>query len=243
MCRLLGIVAAEDIPVLECLTRAPRSLATLSHQHPDGWGLAVRGAASPSWSVHRSTTSAHACDEFRRLAGSLSASVVIAHVRQKTVGRTSLENTHPFVRGRWVFAHNGTLKDPQALAPHTSPERAAEVRGDTDTERLFAFLLTRLDEAGLTDGPASEQTDRVLGEATRKLREMPDFGAFNYVLSDGLTLYAHRFGRTLHLLRRGPGEVLVASEALTDEPWQVVDEGTLMRIDRADEPRVWVLAA
>jgi hypothetical protein len=36
---------------------------------------------------------------------------------------------------------------------------------------------------------------------------------------------------------------LVASEALTDEPWQVVEEGTLLRIDRADEPRVWVLAA
>ncbi len=242
MCRLLGIVAKRDVPVLECLTSAPRSLSTLSREHPDGWGIALYSTEDRAWRVHRNTARASDCSEFRRVAAAGSASLVIAHVRQKTVGRTALANTHPFERGRWVFAHNGTIRRTEALSALVSPERHAEIEGDTDTERLFAFFLTRLDEAGLADSPASDATDRVLARATRELRAIADFGAWNYLLSDGLALYAHRFGRTLHMLRRHEA-VLVASEAPTDEPWTVVEEGTFVRIDRADKPEVAILAA
>lgn len=36
---------------------------------------------------------------------------LIAHVRAKTVGKNSIENTHPFNRGKYILAHNGTLKN------------------------------------------------------------------------------------------------------------------------------------
>lgn len=32
---------------------------------------------------------------------------VLAHVRRAAVGHTSIENTHPFQHGRWIFAHSG----------------------------------------------------------------------------------------------------------------------------------------
>ena len=41
MCRMLGIVASEPTDFKVCLRDAPRSLATLSREHPHGWGLAV----------------------------------------------------------------------------------------------------------------------------------------------------------------------------------------------------------
>lgn len=242
MCRLLGIVATRDVPIVECLTSAPRSLSILSREHPDGWGVALYSTERTSWSVHRNTERASDCATFHRVAASGSASLMIAHVRQKTVGRTALSNTHPFVRGHWVFAHNGTVRRVDVLTSRASPERLAEIEGDTDTERLFAFFLTRLDEAGLGDKPASDATDRVLARATRELRAIDDFGAWNYLLSDGRALYAHKFGRPLHVLHRHDS-VLVASEALTDDAWIMVEEGTFVRIDRSDHPEVAVLAA
>ncbi|QUS47087.1 hypothetical protein [Salmonella enterica] len=46
MCRLLGIVASELTEFGLVLTEAPRCLATLSREHPDGWGIATADASS-----------------------------------------------------------------------------------------------------------------------------------------------------------------------------------------------------
>lgn len=265
MCRLLGIAASEPIDFKIVLQEAPRSLAALSREHRDGWGLAVYDDPD-GWRIDKGVVCAGEDENFRRLAIGCRGWVLISHIRQKTVGETSLVNTHPFARGRWVFAHNGTIKEVGWLRRHTSAERAAEVRGQTDSELLFAWLLTRLDEAGVSHQAATSATDRAIGKASRAARELPGFGAFNFLLSDGHTLYAHRFGRTMHLLERGPHDavrtqrrahdgtlvetpwserrsaIFVASEKITDEPWQQVEEGMLLRIERGPVPH-WRLVA
>jgi predicted glutamine amidotransferase len=43
MCRILGIVAQDEAKFQFCLSDAPRSMVTLSREHPDGWGVAVYG--------------------------------------------------------------------------------------------------------------------------------------------------------------------------------------------------------
>jgi predicted glutamine amidotransferase len=263
MCRLLGIVAAERTEFRALLKDAPRSLGSLARLHKDGWGLAVHDGAKPgAWSVDLSVRSAADDADFHKLAAEKSGTVMVSHIRLATVGGTRLENTHPFVRGPWVFAHNGTIRDLDYLRAGTSKERLAELAGDTDSERFFAYLLTRLDAAGCTEEPAGEHTDAVVAEATRACRQRagtPDkdnpFGVFNFLLSNGEVCYAHRFGRTLHVLERSPSSgdvtrgggvvpctrrptVFVASEAMTDERWQSVDEGVLLRIDRTPALRI-----
>lgn len=238
------MVARRAVSIVDCLATAPRSLSTLSHAHPDGWGVALHSGDAQGWRVYRSTERAHACAEFGKVARDDGARIVIAHVRQKTVGHTSIENTHPFVRGPWVFAHNGTIRDLGQLERRASTARLAEVRGDTDSERLFAFFLTRLDEAGLSVSDASNRDEAgdVIAESTKELRSIADLGAYNYLMSDGNVLFAHRFGRTLHILNRDCA-TLVASEALTDEPWEVVEEGTFVRIGGGLAPTTSILAA
>ena len=49
--------------------------------------------------------------QFDELAKSVATTTLVAHVRQASVGGTALVNTHPFVYGRWVFVHNGTLQE------------------------------------------------------------------------------------------------------------------------------------
>jgi predicted glutamine amidotransferase len=259
MCRLLGIVASEPTEFRLALREAPRSLAALSREHRDGWGLAV-WADSSAWRIDKGVACAHEDERFHELAGER-GELLVAHIRQRTVGCTSLENTHPFQSGRWVFAHNGTINDVEFLRANASAARKDGIRGQTDSELFFAFLLTRLDEAQLTDAEPAAETDAVLRKAIRDLRARPELGAYNFLLSDSICTYAHRFGRSLFLLERGPADavrvnrvssegvivqtpwsqrrhaVLVASERMTDEPWEEVANGMLLRIDRFPLPR------
>ncbi len=260
MCRLIGIVASEPTRFSVLLREAPRSLATLSREHPDGWGIAAHcGNAHGAWLVHRGTERAERDDRFHHTAIHCHGRVLVAHVRKRTVGSIRLANTHPFTRDGWVFAHNGTVEDQDALRAGASKTRLSEVEGDTDSELLFAHLLTRLDEAGLTalaNENARAAATTVLAAATERLREKR-IGAFNFLLSDGTTCFAHRYGRTMFVLERGlsdrngPGSqrgaaaswtprrvaTFVASEAITNEPWREIPEGTFLRVDRQRDPQ------
>jgi glutamine amidotransferase len=264
MCRLTGIIASEPTEFGLVLKEAPRSLATLSREHPDGWGIAIYGADGGSWDVSKGVERAADDGRFHEIAARSRGHVLVAHIRQKTVGPTRLENTHPFIREDFIFAHNGTVKDVDLLREGTSAARLSEISGDTDSELLFAYLLSRLDERGLsrlTDDASRAAANDALDEVTRDLRARK-IGAFNFLLSDGATTFAHRFGRSLHLLERVPGDavretrdlgpgatvvtkwtprrhaVIVASEVITNEPWRELPEGTLLRIDREPVPRV-----
>ncbi len=203
---MFGMAATTAVSPRALLHDAPRSLRALSREHPDGWGIAVHDG---EWLVERSTTCADACARFASVADR-AATLVIAHVRKATVGPVSLANTHPFVRGRHAFAHNGTL-DTRSLA--IAPDHAAAIAGDTDSERLFAYLLTCIETGSLARAAAS----------------LAGLGTASFLLGDGTHLYAHRLGRALYTLHR-PGVALVASEPLTDEPWQELPDGALVEI-------------
>ena len=225
MCRMFGMVAAKPVSARELLRDAPRGMRALSHEHADGWGIAVH--AHGGWLVHRSTNCAARCARFDEVALALEARLVIAHVRKKTVGETTLANTHPFQRGRFVFAHNGTVRDVSALVARTSPERLAEIAGDTDSERLFAFVLTFVDAVG--------DVGRGVAAAVRALGSLGDVGTASFLMSCGSRLYAHRLGRSLYTLARGDA-AMIASEPLTDEPWQEVAERALIVLDTETAP-------
>jgi glutamine amidotransferase len=110
MCRLLGIVSSEPTEFRIILQEAPRSLAALSREHRDGWGIAIFDPkhSQAEWRLYKAIACAAEDEEFRRLAGA-AGEVMISHIRRRTVGAVSMANTHPFRSGRWVFAHNGTI--------------------------------------------------------------------------------------------------------------------------------------
>lgn len=262
MCRLLAVVSSETTDFTFSLHEAPRSLSKLSAEHPHGWGLAVH-CEQHGWDLHKHAATAGECAYFRDVAARARGELLVAHVRKRTVGPISVENTHPFRRGPWVFAHNGTIEDVAWMRSRTSAAREAEVQGDTDSERFFAMILTRLDEAG--EGAPIDAVDRALRVVVEEALSRPKLGAANFLLSNGRAVWAFRSGRTLHLLERKPHDpvrvrrvasetdatidtpwtprrhaFLVASERISDEPWRELPEGSLLRIDAAS-PQVAVL--
>lgn len=230
---MFGLFAARPVSARQLLRDAPRSLRELSQEHQDGWGIATR--TSDDWRVHRSISCAARCTEFGELVEHVATRLLIAHVRRKTVGATSLANTHPFQRGSFVFAHNGTVTNTAALATRTSAARLAEIAGDTDSERLFAFVLTRIDEAS--------EIELGITTAVRELHAIAELGSATFLLSCGRALYAHRFGRPLCVLERHRGHearrteaIAIASEPLTSETWIDLAEGSLVAVDGGESP-------
>ena len=257
MCRLVGVVASESTNFRFYLSDAPRSLSVLSPDHPDGWGIAVHDGAR--WDVEKAPGCARDDAQFAAVSATRHGRALVAHVRKRTVGAIGRDNTHPFERGRFTFAHNGTIDDQTFMRASTSRARLAEIAGQTDSELFFAYLLSALDAR-------PDAHDAALADALSALVAHEGVAA-NMLLCDGDVLYAHRFGRSLYTLKRQPGDavriertsvetlatletewtprrsaVLVASERLTDEPWEEVPNGTLLRVDRSALPEVRVIA-
>ncbi|WP_275976810.1 class II glutamine amidotransferase [Polyangium aurulentum] len=238
MCRLLGAVTKRVEGHPTSLAEAPKSLAALSHEHPDGWGIAVHDGRD--WGLYRNATCARDDEQFRSIASSARGRVLIAHIRKATVGNIDLSNTHPFRRDSWVFAHNGTITDLDYMERRTSSARRCEIEGSTDSERFFAYLLTALDEAGATAGSRKASPGaayRALRTAVHAATSQPRFGAANFLLSDGEVMFVHRLGRTLHTSSDANG-VRVASEVPADGVWHEVPERTLLAIEAGTVPRI-----
>jgi glutamine amidotransferase len=237
MCRLFGHHAHPGLDPCVPLCSAENALRFQSHRHPHGWGIGWYVDGLPH--VRRGLLPAHADESFVAAGQEIRSAVVLAHVRDASVGPVAAENTHPFLHGRWLFAHNGTVArfkdDPdvrEALRAEIDPDLRAEVAGDTDSERCFYLFLSRLrarcrlDAAGLEDVRAalSDTTDVVLGIADRVPSPKPS--SLTFLVSDGRLLAACRRGRTLSIATEAGGRPLlaIASERIGGARWDDVPE-------------------
>jgi glutamine amidotransferase len=238
MCRLFGQHAYPGFDATAPLCSAENALRFQSHQHPHGWGIGWYENGSPR--VRRGILPAHSDDAFLAAGRELRAAVVVAHVREASVGAVCRENTHPFLYDRWLFAHNGTVarfRDHAdvraAIAAEIDPDLRLRILGDTDSERCFYLFLTRLrGRAGLT-APELTQVRRALAETTATLLRLADAeprpkpSTLTFLVSDGRLLAACRHGRTLQLAAdAGPRHAfVVASERIGRNRWSEVPEG------------------
>ena len=84
----------------------------------------------------------------RNLAPKIKTDCMIAHVRAASVGDVSESNCHPFQYKNILMAHNGGVEDFGKIKRHLrhplSDELYNWIKGQTDSEHLFAFLLNEL---------------------------------------------------------------------------------------------------
>jgi glutamine amidotransferase len=142
----------------------------------------------------------------RALSQKLEATAVVAHVRGVTYDereRVGTHNVHPFLfeNATVALAQNGDLYgfgDMRFdLVPHVRPELAALIEGTTDTEWVYALVLSILDDpfGPVTAIEAAQAVEGAL-EILRELRAARGISVqspVNLVLSDGTWLLATRF--------------------------------------------------
>ncbi|HEX3510220.1 MAG TPA: class II glutamine amidotransferase [Solirubrobacteraceae bacterium] len=247
MCRLFGMSAGpRRASATFWLLDAPDSLSAQSHREPDGTGLGWFDAhGSPR--VSKQPLAAFEDRAFAQQGRALRSRTFIAHIRFASTGALEERNTHPFEQSGRLFAHNGVLGDLERLDDHLGADRSL-VKGDTDSERLFA-LITRETLA------AGGDVERGIEAACAWVAANLPLFAINFVLATADELWALRYPAThdLFVLERAAGAplanrstlgtrvasrhgatdplVVLASERMDDDPgWRPLDSGELLHI-------------
>jgi glutamine amidotransferase len=213
MCRLFGFRSVINSQVHRSLVSADNALGVQSERHPDGWGVAYYIGDSPH--LIKSSDQALSDQLFHRVSGVVSSQTVLAHIRKATHGTQSPLNSHPFQYGRWIFAHNGNLKN---YAEHHSeiltrvhPQFRRFVLGDTDSEVFFYLLLTHMqrrqdvhredfDIADLAEAAAeaiAEVTDVVGPLMIDGGDPARDENFLTFIATNGSIMLAHQGGQPL----------------------------------------------
>lgn len=198
MCQLLGMNCNVDTDI--CFSFAGFSArGGQTDTHADGWGIAFfESVGCRVFLDVLPATASPVADLLRHYP--IKSKNIVAHIRKATRGSIALENCHPFQRelwGRyWVFAHNGTLdRLPISRSAYYRPV------GTTDSETAFCLLLDTLRTRLTASEPSPNAIYDCLSDATHELRQ---HGSFNFLLSDGQYLYAHRSTQLCYLVRQAP---------------------------------------
>lgn len=256
MCRLFACRSAVPSAVHRSLVRETNALKVQSREHPDGWGI---GWWSDPRNVRLERGAGAAFEEadFERVAEVVAAPSVIAHVRKASVGKVGLPNSHPFRRGRWLFAHNGTVarfaEVREVIEAAADPQHRV-FEGDTDSERCFALFLTHLSRHHALERPTFAQVADALRFVVRTLEALADAGAevrsaTTFLVGDGEIVAACRRDRTLffsaHKVRCGERDTCPRHSPVCESP---APPGTpvthfLLASERMSEEDVWTEVA
>jgi predicted glutamine amidotransferase len=159
MCRWL---AYSGTPVLleELLFKPKHSLidqslhSTMGAEttNGDGFGIGWYGEGDTPGTFH-SVEPAWNDRNLKDLAGHVRSGLVFAHIRASSGSPVQLTNCHPFRHGRWLWMHNGVIRDfprvKRELVLAVEPELYPQIQGSTDSEVFFFLALT----LGLEDDP------------------------------------------------------------------------------------------
>src|SRR5512132_3398153 len=130
----------------------------------DGRPPGVFRAVGPAWSDRN----------LRELAGHVASPLFVAHIRASTGTAVQQSNCHPFRHGRWLWVHNGLIRDfPQLkrdLVLAVAPSLYPAIEGSADSEVMFFLALS----FGLEDDPPAA-VERMVGfiEATGRRHGIP----------------------------------------------------------------------
>ena len=213
MCELLGINSSAPVDSAPYLTE----FFSHSVRHPHGWG--IMRTASGKNTVFKESVSAGESNVLGDIIKSTEPQTnLLAHIRLATVGGMRNENSHPFtaadISGRvWTFIHNGTIYSGTELMNYISRQK-----GDTDSERVFLYLLDEVNNAIKKDGELSER--RRFEIVDRLVCTLSPRNKLNLMIFDGEVLYVHKnMKNTLSFKKLDSGYVF-STTPLDDGNWQ-----------------------
>jgi predicted glutamine amidotransferase len=128
----------------------------------DGFGVGWYGPDTETPAVFHSIEPAWNDRNLREVAGHVQSPLFLAHIRASTGTAVQQTNCHPFRHGRWLWVHNGLVRDfhrvKRELALAVDESLYPQMEGSTDSEMLFYLALT----FGLEENPPAA-VERMVG--------------------------------------------------------------------------------
>jgi len=148
-------------------------------------------SVNPAWSNRN----------LRNLAPKIKTECLIAHVRAASVGEVSESNCHPFQYKNILMAHNGGVEEfwkmKRQLRSSLSDELYNWIKGQTDSEHIFASLLNHLQQnhQHVTPDTVVDSFERTFRHLKHLLKEnnIKDAAYLNMVFTEGNFVVATRY--------------------------------------------------
>ena len=236
MCRLLGYVSHEKQTFSRAVGSDFSEFVTFSSVHCDGWGVATIDHNQSVAQMIRQPEAANKSQEFSKAIKESVSDGALLHLRWATAGLpVSENNTHPFIYEDISFIHNGATYPPAALEPLISSDFIPLIQGDTDSERYFYFVLTKIKELGFIEGCKA---------AANYIRANVDYSSINAMIMNEkqwVVICEHHPDRApdwapddYYELKYKSDEqgVLVASTGWNQPGWTVLPNHFMLVIDR-----------
>jgi predicted glutamine amidotransferase len=198
----------------------------------DGFGIGWYGVGDTPGVFH-SIEPAWNDRNLRDLAGHIRSPLVLAHIRASSGSPVQQTNCHPFRHGRWLWMHNGVLRDfprvKRELVLAVDPSLYPQIEGSTDSEVFFFLALT----LGLEDDPPAA-VERAVGliEEVGRRRGVEQPIQMTVATTDGTRVWAFRYSS------EGQSRSLFYSTAVSTLRHQYPDNPVLHGL--SDETRVVV---
>lgn len=256
MCRFTAYLG-RPIRLDELLLRPDHSIIRQSFgaregrepMNGDGFGVGwYVPELDPEPALYRNVRPAWADTNMAHIAPRTRTNLFFAHVRGATPGIPIHQlNCHPFVAGRLMFMHNGTIgahgEVNKILRDDLEDDLYFSIQGSTDSEHLFAAIRQAMGRSAL-EPTAEDMADGILDalahvEEVRMEHAPEEPTVANLALTDGRSMVVCRYATpgkdpaTLYLGRAKsftcedgvcvahspgePGSVLISSEALWEE--------------------------
>ncbi|MDD6485009.1 MAG: class II glutamine amidotransferase [Clostridiales bacterium] len=213
MCELFGISARTPVDVREYL----KTFFSHSPLHPHGWGL-MRQSSKKTDIIKEPVCASCSAILDDVIESTLPQTALLAHIRLATVGAAKYTNCHPYTgfdaSGRhWTLIHNGTIYSGMQLSKYLS-----EQSGDTDSERIFLYLLDEINKTIiLNNAPLSEkQRCSIINKLAVTLSPR---NKLNFMIYDGEVLYVHKNMKNTLVYKELNDGVVFSTQPLDSEGW------------------------
>ena len=251
MCRLLGYIGSP-IALDKLLYKPEHSLIVQSYQpremnsgvvNADGFGVGWYDAQKDTDPYsYKNILPIWNDTNLASLSRYVESGCVLGYVRSATAGQAvDLSNCQPFEYDRLLCIHNGRIENFRQTLYRPMRDRLGDVayqsiKGNTDSEHLFALLLDELQT--LPSATLEQALQKVLLHMDRLAKSYQVAASANMIVSDGKRLIASRFASdkmapSLYWLRDDPTfpeAVIIASEPLFESNWNSVPEQSIISV-------------
>ena len=209
--------------------------------HPDGFGFTW--LLRREWNIYKKPVLYLEDKNLEKLITSMVKSrIIIGHIRNKTYGPASQNNTHPFKYKNQVFFHNGWIKDfgkkKKLFLEKISKKYHSFIKGETDSEHLFYLFLTVKDSVPREPINNDEFMNIVVSNFFQLLKELKVNLLANIIFADEKYIVVSRYSifdntfkerekTPLSLYYDNSDGVVISSEPITSN-YKLIPENSIL---------------
>lgn len=211
MCELFGASLKNKEDLRDYL----KQFYSHSNKHPHGWGIMRFNGGKRE--IYKEPVRATGSRNLSAIVSETAPQTdLLAHIRLATVGIPKQENCHPFsdkdASGReWTLIHNGTIYSSRTLMKYLNNQE-----GDTDSERVFLYLIEKINEKSKDRELSAEERFLVVEQLVAELSRR---NKLNLMIFDGELLYVHKNMNNTLSFRKSDNGYLFSTQPLGDD-WE-----------------------